>query len=274
VLRDAGPTSAGIIGELLKNHAEATSLLAEASHCQALAASSAADSGKKFRAVQVARLGYEELRHRLDPRRGRPVHFDLGLLLLAVLGVGLVMLDLIELSGLLAGAESVLLALGATAVWMTTAWLAAIAGRRRHRGLVAVIIGVASTLGLLLVALHGVAPNPGWPTARGRVVFAALGCAFILVLAVGAATLIARMEPASLLVARRRWHRARSDYDETDRTRQADLEAAVIASEAWLELVRVRVIKISDGDERLVKEATALAAGLLEAGRPQLGPAG
>lgn len=277
MLPDDWPTPTKIIGELLKSHPEGASLLAEASHCQALAAWSTADSGLKFRVAQAARLAYEELRHRLEPRRGRPVHFDVGVLFLAVLGVGLAMLDLIELSGLLDGPGSVLLALAATAVWMTIAWLAAVAGRRRRWALVSAIIGAAITLGLLLIALHGLAPHPGWPTvggrSRGSGVFGALGGAFILVLVAGAAALIAHMERASLLVARRRWHRARSDHEEAIQTRQADLEAAAVASEAWLGLVRVWVTTIARGDEQLIGETMALAVALIESGRSKLPPA-
>ena len=66
---DHRPTPAKIIGELLANHPEAASLLAEASHCRALAVCSAADTRLKFAAAQAARLAYEELRHRLEPRR-------------------------------------------------------------------------------------------------------------------------------------------------------------------------------------------------------------
>ena len=74
------PTPTRIIGELLTSHLEAESLLAEAGHRQALAAWSAADTGTRFRRAQAARRAYEELWHRLEPRRGRPVPFDVGLL--------------------------------------------------------------------------------------------------------------------------------------------------------------------------------------------------
>lgn len=68
---DDWPTPTRIIGELLTSHLEAESLLAEAGHRQALAAWSAADTGTRFRGAQAARRAYEELWHRLEPRRRR-----------------------------------------------------------------------------------------------------------------------------------------------------------------------------------------------------------
>ena len=106
-------TPAQVIGELLETHPEAASLLAEASHCRALAVCSAAITRLKLAAVQAARLAYEELRHRLEPRRRHPINFAVGLLLLLVLGAGLAMLDVVELSGLLDAPGAVLPALAA-----------------------------------------------------------------------------------------------------------------------------------------------------------------
>ena len=84
---------------------------------------------------------------------------------------------------------------------------------------------------------------------------------------------MAHMEPASLLVARRRWHRARTAYEEAVEAERADVEAAAVAAEAWLGLVRARVTAIAAGDERLVQATVALAAVLVESSRPQLPPA-
>jgi hypothetical protein len=273
---DHRPTPATIIGELLANHPEAASLLAEASHCRALAVCSAAYTRLKSAAVQAARLAYEQLRHRLEPRRGHPVHFGAGSLLVLMLGVGLAMLNLIELSGLLGGPRSVPLALAATAVWLTGAWLAAVAIRHRRWAVVAGISGAAVLLGLLLVALHGLGPHPGWPAsghALVSTVFAALTGTFILVLTTGAAALMTQMEPASLLMARRRWHRARTAYEEAVETEHADVEAAAVAAEAWLDLVRSRVTAIAAGDESIVRATVGLAAVLVESSRPKLPPA-
>jgi hypothetical protein len=90
-----------------------------------------------------------------------------------------------------------------------------------------------------------------------------------VVLTAGAAALIAHMEPASLLVARWRWHRARTAHEEAVETEQADTQAAAIATQSWLGLVRTRVTGIAAGDEDLVHDTVALAAILLESARPQ-----
>jgi hypothetical protein len=272
VLSDDRPTPAKIIGELLTNHPEAASLLSEASHCRALAVCSATVARLKFAAAQTARLAYEELRHRLEPRRSHPIHFAVGLFLLLVLGAGLAMLNLIELSGLLGALSSVLPALAATAVWLTLAWLAAVAARQRRWALVAVIVGAALLLGLLLIGLHGFAPHPLRPTVDASTVFGGLTGAFIVVLTAGAAALIAHMEPASLLVARRRWHRARTAHEEAVETERADAQAAALAAQAWLGLVRARVTALAASEERLVQDTVALAAVLMESARPQLPP--
>lgn len=272
MLSDDRPAPAKIIGELLTNHPEAASLLAEAGHCRALAVCSATVARLKSAAAQTARLAYEELRHRLEPRRSHPIHFAVGLFLLLVLGAGLAMLNLIELSGLLGAPRSVLPALAATAVWLTIAWLAAAAARQRRWALVAVIVGAALLLGLLLVALHGLALHPVRPAAGASTVFGGLTGAFIVVLTAGAAVLIAHMEPASLLVARRRWHRARAAHEEAVETERADAQAAAVTAQAWLGLARTRVTAIAAGDERLVQDTVALAVVLLESARPQLPP--
>jgi hypothetical protein len=274
---DHEPTPATIIGALLTSHPEAASLLAEASHWRALAVCSAVFTRVKFTAAQAARLAYEELRHRLEPRRRRPVHFGLGLLLLLVVGAGLTMLVIIELSGWLGGPRSALPALAATAVWLTIAWLAVLAVLWRRWALVIAVIGAAVLIELLLVALHGLSPQPAGisaaPTDHGSTVFGVLTGAFILVLTAGAAVLMAHMESPSLLAARQRWHRARAAYEEAAATHQADAETAAVAVEAWLGLVRARVSEIAAGDERLMRDTVALAAVLVERGRPELPPA-
>jgi hypothetical protein len=273
VLPDHRPSPVKIIGELLANHLEAASLLAEASHRRALAVCSAAVVRLKFNAAQAARLAYEELRHRLEPRRSHLVDYLAGLLLLLGLSATLAMLNLIEFSGFLGGLSSAFPALAATAVWLTAAWLAAVAVRRRRGIVVAAIIGAA----VLLVALHGLGAHQGWPAvtghACGSMVFAAVTGAFILVLTAGAASLVAHLEPASLLVARRRWYRARAAHEAAVATEHADAEAAAIATQAWLALVKTRAIAVAAGDEHLVRETVALARVILESARPDLPPA-
>lgn len=262
------PTPARIIGELLLNHLEAASLLARASHWRSLAVWSAAATRRKFAAAQAARLAYEELGHLLEPRRRHPINFAVGLLLLLVLSAGLVMLNLIELGGL----RLLLAALAATAVWLTGAWLGAVAARQRRWTLLAAIVGGAVLLGLLLTALHGVGPHPAWPAIGGRAVFGALTGAFILVLTVGAAVLMAYLEPASLLIARHRWYRARAAHEQAAESEQADAQAAAVATECWLGLVRTRVTTIAADEDHLVHATLALAAALIGSSCPQLPP--
>ena len=266
---DHRPTPARIIGELLLNHPEAASLLSSAAHWQSLAVWSAAATRRKFAAVQAARLAYEELGHHLEPRRRHLINFVVGLLLLLVLSAGLVMLDLVELGGL----RSVLAALAATAVWLTGAWLGAVAARQRRWKLVAVFTGAAVLLGLLLVALHDVGPHPGWPAVGGQALFGTLTGAFILVLTAGAAALIAHLEPASLLAARRGWYRVRAAYEEAAKTARADAQAAAVARESWLSLVRTRVTVIAADDDHLIQATVDFAAALVGHGRRQLPPA-
>jgi hypothetical protein len=273
---DHRPTPAAIIGELLTSHPEAESLLAEASHCRALAVCSAAFTRMKFVAAQAARLACEELRHRLEPRRRHPVHFGVGLLLLLVLSAGLALLVLIELSGWLGGPRAAPPALAAAAVWLTVAWLAVLAVVRRRWALVAAVIGTGLLLELLLVALHDLSPYPGGTPGsghdHGNMIFGVLAGIFILVLAAGAAVLMAHMESPSLFQARLRWHRARAAYEEAAATQQADAEAAAVAVEAWLGLVRVRATTVAADDEHLVRDTIALAAVLVERARPELPP--
>ena len=58
-------------GHVLRTHPEGQSLFAEAGHCRILAEQSARVVARAFTNMQERRLGYEELRRRLDPRRTR-----------------------------------------------------------------------------------------------------------------------------------------------------------------------------------------------------------
>ena len=152
-----------IIGELLTGHPEAAGL-AEAIHYQELSRSSSANVGQKFAAAETARLQYEELRHKLDPRRRRTIHFGAGLMPVVVLGACLTMLNGIEFSWLLGG-RVVLGALAATAVWLTGGWLAALGSRKRRWPLILATINTAIFLALLLTTLHSLEPRPDWAAA-------------------------------------------------------------------------------------------------------------
>jgi hypothetical protein len=270
------PTPWQILHELLTRHPEAASLQAEACHCRALSICSAARVARRLAAVQAARLAYEQLRHRLDPRRRRPIHFGVGSLLAAVLGMGLTVLDGLELGAFLPGVSSVVPTLAATAVWLTLAWLAALPGREHRWTMVAPAVGGAVLLALLLAALHDISLRPGqrtvWEHIHGSMVLGILFGIFLLVLAAGAAVVIARMEPASLSVARYRWHRTRASYDQAAGVELADAEAESVAREAWLGLVRTYASEAAAGDQHLVEQTVDLAEALLEHGRPGLPP--
>jgi hypothetical protein len=141
---------------------------------------------------------------------------------------------------------------------------------------VLVVLAVGIFLELLPAALHGFGLGLDWTAAwgstRGNAIYGSFISIFILALAAGAATLISHMEPASLLAARRRWHRAWTAHEEAIETEQADLDAASVATEAWLGLVRARTTEIATGEDRLVQDTVALGAALLESGRQQHPP--
>ena len=268
------PTPSRIVGEVLTYHPEAASLLSEASHRHALVAHSTSTASQALYAAQVARACYEELRHRLDPRYHRPTNFAAGLALLTGMGAGLAVLDGLELTGL-AARVAVLVAIAAAAVWLTGAWLAALAVREGRRGVLAGIIAAAIGMSLLLVALHGFAPFPHQPVPRGQVAVGVLLAVLITVLAAGAAVTIARMEPASVCQARRRWQQARATSEAAVALELADAEAAAVAKEAWLGLVRTQASAIAgDSDDGVVEDTLALASALQDAGRSHPVPPG
>jgi hypothetical protein len=268
------PTPSRIVGELLAAHPEAASLLAEASHRQALAKHSAVAARQEFKAAQVTRLAYEELRHRLDPRQRRPVHFAAGLTFLAWIGAGLVILNGILLAGVLAQWMAIAATIAVVPVWLIGAWLAALASRDGHRALLVVIIAGSGVLSFLLAALHSFTTFSRLPPPWIDVGASVLGAVLINVLAAGAAVLIARMEPASLFVCRQRWQRARAKHRAAVMLECADTEAAAVAREAWLGLVRTHGSAVGgEHGEHVVRDSVELAAALQEAGRPRLGPA-
>jgi hypothetical protein len=253
---DHARTPTQIIGDLLGGHPEAASLLSEACHYQALARESATFVRHAFTLNQAARLSYEQLWHRIDPRRLRTVDPRAGLLILLLLGAGLAFLDAVEIGG-----TTFLLPVSATAVWLTGAWMAALASRNDRWPDVVVVAVTGVLFGALLATLHDL--------NRGSMLFGILIGAFILMLAGGAAALISRMQSVALLAARRRWHRARRAYDAAVQTERDDREAAAVATEAWLVLVRSQASVVTD-DGQTVHDTVVMAAALLENGRPQL----
>jgi hypothetical protein len=59
-------------------------------------------------------------------------------------------------------------------------------------------------------------------------------------------------------------------HEEAVETERTDAQAAAVATEAWLSLVRARVTAIAAVDERLVQDTVALALIILESARIQL----
>ena len=218
------------MGELLTGHPEAASLLAEASHRWALARSSAAAVRQAFAMAHGARLHYETLRHRLDPRVRRAVGFGAGVVVLALLAAGMTLLDVIEVDGM----WSLPADLSATAMWLAGAWLAAMASRERHWPLVIAAVAAAVLLTLLLMSLHGLGSGPGRPVSRESLLVGVLVGVALFVLVVSAAVLRAHMESGSLFWARRRWHRARA----TSRVRPAAMAGMVARNPATSIAVR------------------------------------
>ena len=264
-------TPSRIVGDLLASHPEAVSLLAEASHRQALAAHSAATAGQTFTAEQAARLRYQELRHLLDPRRCRGIHLGAGLVLLTVLAAGLAMLDRIELSGVLSKPLAIQVAIAAAAVWVAGAWLTALGRREGRRGVVAALTATAVALGLLLAALYGFGSSSSRTAAWSHAGLGALTGVLIIVLAAGTAVLIGRLESASVLLARRRWQRFSAEHEAAVKQARADSEAASIAGTAWLGLVRTHVTTVACEDNgRLVHETLQFAAALQQPCWPSL----
>jgi 4-amino-4-deoxy-L-arabinose transferase-like glycosyltransferase len=240
-----------VVSHVLATHPEAPSLLSEVDHRRALAAQSTAEVTRLHGVMQAARMGYEELRHRLDPRRTRPVHFGIAMVLLAVVFTVLVMFDAVTFDGVLA-ADVTAAAVAASAAWLGCAWLAAVAAREEQRGLLAATIAGAAALGGLLAALHGEVGGRmpvDRPTRAGVGVAAVL---LILILVAVAAMLMTRTEPASVLLARRRWQSCQSEYEAALRIQRSDAEAEAVARQSWRGLIQAHVQAPGNGDRKVI----------------------
>src|SRR5436190_17114890 len=90
------------VGEDLVAHPEAPSLFAEAAHRHALAEESAFEVRRTHAVMQAARLRYEELRHRMDPRGSRAVHFGVTCGVLGAMSGVWTVLGAAELAGVMA----------------------------------------------------------------------------------------------------------------------------------------------------------------------------
>jgi hypothetical protein len=189
------------------------------------------------------------------------------------MGAILAVLDVVELRTVLSTEMAVPATMGAIAVWLTGSWLAALAAREGRRALVAATIAGAIVSSLLLAALHGVPPLSGLLAVWANLGAGVLSAVLITVLTAGAAVLIARMEPASVFLARRRWQRVRSSHEAAVRLHCADTEAASVAKQSWLALVRTYTTVVTgEGGEQTVHDTLALASVLQDARQPSIDP--
>jgi hypothetical protein len=185
----------------------------------------------------------------LDPRRTKPVHFDVAMLMLAVIFVALTLLDAIEFAGVLTGWARAA-AIAAAAAWTGCAWLAALAVRERRHGLLALAIMVVVTAGLLLAALHGDGTVPGQAYRWHQFGVGAAVALVVFALVAIEAVLITRTEPASLLLARRRWHRFRARHAAAVELQRTDAETDAIAGQGWRSLIQAQAQVSADDSER------------------------
>ena len=233
------PVARELIAHVLDTHPDGQSLLTEADHRRTLAQQSARGAAEAFAMTKAARCGYEALRHRLDPRYGRTTHAGIALAALAVVVAALLGLDRIEFAGILSGWMTAAAAAAATAAWVGCAWLAALAVREERRGRLIVIAAGAAAAGLLLAALHSAGSAavrwPGWHPVWVSILLVLI----ILILVTTATEIITRTEPASLVLARRRWHRAWDGYLAAVRVQRSDAEAAAVAAQEWCSLIDV-----------------------------------
>ena len=119
--------------------------------------------------------------------------------------------------------------------------------REERRGRLIAIAAGAVAAGLLLAALRSVGPAalrwPGWDPFWLSVLLVLV----ILALVTSATEIIRRTEPASLLMARRAWRRAREDHQAAVRVHRADAEAAVVAAQEWCSLIDAYAVAYAAG---------------------------
>jgi hypothetical protein len=243
---------------LLSGDLEARSVYFEARHRRALAEQSAAAATEAAGELDQARIHHETLRHRFDPRRTRPLHRWLAIALVAVTGAGLGGLAWIDLADMPAG--RLLGAMAAAAAWLAAAWLAAIAAREVRGRLLHAAVAGAVIVAAVIAALQAAGIAPGRP---GDWATGVVGAVLSLALTATAALLIAQAEPAAVARARGRRRRARAAYNAAVRIMLADREAAAIARESWLSLVRVLSASATDGDAQLTEDAVTVAADII-----------
>jgi hypothetical protein len=262
------PAVRAIVAQVLDADPDGPSLFAEAGHWCALAQQSAAVAAEAAAEEKAARRRYEALLHRLDPRHDRTLHFVVALAALAAVITALLVLDRIEFAGVLTGWMAAAAAVMASATWAGCAWLAGLAVReQRHSRLIAIAVG-ASAAGLLLAALHSTGSAvirwPGWdPTWVG-----ALLVLFILALVTIATEIMTHTEPASLLLARHRWHQVQRAHEDAARVQRSDAEAAAVAAQNWCDLVDIYATAYAASHA----DADGAAAGTPPAGNGHFSP--
>ena len=167
------------------------------------------------------------------------MHVGMASVALAVVIAALLGIDRIEFAGVLAGWMTAAAAAAATAAWAGCAWLAALAVREERRGRLIVIAAGSAAAALLLAALHSAGSAVLRWTGWHPVWVSILMVLFILALVTIGTEVITRTEPASLVAARRRWHRAWDAYLAAVRVQRSDAEAAAVAAQEWCSLIDI-----------------------------------
>ncbi len=264
-------TPSQILSDLFSRCPDAVSLLAEADHRRLLAYLSAAAARHSSLTLRVARRRLDDLERRLDPRHRRQVKARAGLATLAVIAACLLLLDAIELSGVM-NAATLPLAVCATTTWLMAAWNGALADREARHALWTLIASGTVGLTLLIGTAHTMAVSSARAQLWDHVADSAIACALIDALTAGACALISRIEPMTVAAARASWRRARRRHRRAVRQKRLDAEAASIATETWLNLVRQHAIAAQSDFQadvrKTVQAALALATALVSLGRP------
>jgi hypothetical protein len=248
-------THVRVVGELIATDPDAESCLREARHRRVLAVSLQADAAKAFAALQNARRHYEDLRNLIDPQRRRSIPHVLALGALAAAAVALFTLNRIELRAVPAGGLATPLVLGATAVWLSLAWRAALASRDHQRRQLLALLMVGAALAGLLAMLQGHRHDalPGIMVAL-----------LVVSLAAASSAVIERAEPVQLLTARLQWRRAQRAHAAAARDARAATDSAATAMAAWLAFLRSEGWR-STACERLVNQCLAYGEALVAA---------
>lgn len=264
-------TPSQILSDLLLRHPEAASMLSEADHRRELAYLSATAERRSSGALAASRRRLEILRRRLDPRNRRRVKAGAGLAALAIITGCLVALDTVELNWVNAS-DTLPLAMCATTTWLMAAWNGALADRGARQTLWTLIATGTAWLALLIGIVHALAVPSVSAHPSDRVAESAIACPLIAALTASASALISRIEPLAVATARASLRHSHRRHRRAARQERHDAEAATIATQAWLNLVRRHAIAVQpdfhDDAKKSVQAALALATALISLGRP------